>query len=258
MTARNGRRAGRVRLDDPLQLALDFDGAPRDADELLVRLRALGLRGINRLRLTQNRAVMVSFGRGLLRVHRGYLGAPVEVQRAIVRFVCGRTRGERREAQRAILGFPVHTRSRPPIRRQERPRPGDEAILRELRTAHRDYNRRLFRGALEEIPIRVSSRMRSRLGQYTAASPYGEPPEIAIGRRHLEVHGWEEVLHTLLHEMVHQWQAEHGHPIDHGRVFRQKAREVGIAPTARREIVPCRRRGRPHPLEVLRQAARGS
>ena len=36
--------------------------------------------------------------------------------------------------------------------------------------------------------------------------------------------------------MVHQWQDETGLPIDHGRAFRAKAREVGIAPQARREL----------------------
>ncbi|HEU4564444.1 MAG TPA: SprT-like domain-containing protein [Gemmatimonadaceae bacterium] len=252
---------GSSRRVDPLQFSLEFRapaGAPsaRTAEELLERLRMLGLKGIARLRLTQNRAVMVSFGRGLLRVHRGYLGAPMEVHEAIVAFVCGRSRAERREAQRIILGYPVHTRTRPPVRRHERPRTEDELLLRALRQWHGEYNELHFRGALAEIPLRISSRMRSRLGQYTAASPYGEPAEIAIGRHHIRVHGWEEVLHTLLHEMVHQWQAENGHPIDHGRIFRQKAREVGIAPTARREIAAGRRGRHPHPLEVLRQAAR--
>jgi hypothetical protein len=40
------------------------------------------------------------------------------------------------------------------------------------------------------------------------------------------------VEETLLHEMVHQWQAETGQPVDHGRAFRRKAREVGITPRA--------------------------
>ena len=35
-------------------------------------------------------------------------------------------------------------------------------------------------GALSAVPIRVSRRMRSRLGHYTAASPGGAPAEIAI------------------------------------------------------------------------------
>jgi hypothetical protein len=75
--------------------------------------------------------------------------------------------------------------------------------------------------------------MKSRLGHYTAAGR-GEVGEIAISRRHLRRHGWDEALHTLLHEMVHQWQDETGHTIDHGAGFRAKAREVGIAPSARR------------------------
>jgi len=68
---------------------------------------------------------------------------------------------------------------------------------------------------------------------FTAATP-AEPAEIAISWRHLRRHGWTEALHTLLHEMVHQWQDEQGFAIDHGSSFRAKAREVGITPSARR------------------------
>ena len=77
--------------------------------------------------------------------------------------------------------------------------------------------------------------MRSRLGHYTGgATVASEPAEIAISWRHIRRHGWEEALHTLLHEMVHQWQDETGRPIDHGARFRAKAREVGIEAAARR------------------------
>ena len=62
------------------------------------------------------------------------------------------------------------------------------------------------------------------------------PPEIAISRRHIRRHGWDDALQTLVHEMVHQWQAETGLPLDHGRHFRRKAREVGIQPSAKREV----------------------
>jgi hypothetical protein len=40
----------------------------------------------------------------------------------------------------------------------------------------------------------------------------------------------------MLHEMVHQWQAESGLRIDHGRTFRRKAREVGVIPAAKRTV----------------------
>jgi hypothetical protein len=77
--------------------------------------------------------------------------------------------------------------------------------------------------------------MKSRLGHYSAATT-DAPGEIAISYRHLRRHGWDEALHTLLHEMVHQWQDESGHPLDHGPGFRAKAREVGIAAAAKRGV----------------------
>jgi hypothetical protein len=44
-----------------------------------------------------------------------------------------------------------------------------------------------------------------------------------------------------LHEMVHQWQDQNGFPVDHGRVFRRKARAVGIEPVAvAGSLPPCR------------------
>ena len=243
-----GRTEARA-LAGAVQLQLEFVGPegtspPRTAEELYARLRSLGLKGIAAVHLTDNRAVMVSFNSGELRIHRGYLDAPPAVLRAVATFVCGRTRAERRAAQRIILGFSVRDPSRPPSRRPEPVRPEDLPLIRELEGWHRHYNERYFGGALRDISIRISGRMRARLGQYTAASSFGEPAEIAVSRRHIRRHGWAEALHTLLHEMVHQWQAEAGATIDHGPRFRAKAREVGIAPHARREIRPAARAGR--------------
>ena len=210
------------------------------AARLQVSLVRLGLRGIDRVRLTRNRTVMVSFSQGELRVHEGYLDAPAEVLKAIVGFVCGRTRAERSRAREAIL---AHQIARPAaVRRQERTRPEDEPIVAQLRRFHAHYNRVYFGGRLKAVPLRLSGRMRTRLGHYTAATPTGDQAEIVIGREHIRRHGWEEALHTLLHEMVHQWQDEVGHPIDHGATFRKKAREVGITPSARRHVLPKRQR----------------
>ncbi|HEY9448460.1 MAG TPA: SprT-like domain-containing protein [Gemmatimonadaceae bacterium] len=241
---------------DPCQLQLPLDGTPRNGEQLLARLRLLGLKGVACCRLTRNRAVMVSFSGRELRVHRAYLAAPPEVLRAIAVFVSPRTHAERRAAQRLILSFPVHSTVRPPVRRPEKTSSEDALLLRELAKVHHLYNRRYFGADLAEIGIRISGRMRSRLGQYTAASPYGEPAEIAISRAHIRKHGWEEVLHTLLHEMVHQWQAESGFEIDHGSTFRAKAIEVGIAPHARRELRPPKVGRIVSPHELLLRAAR--
>jgi hypothetical protein len=240
---------------DLSQLELGFDATvPRDADELLARLQRLGLRRIARLKLTRNRNVMVSFGGGTLRVHEGYLSAPETVLRAVVAFVEGRTRAERREAQQIIILHPVRTPRA--AARRERTHPEDESIAEQLRAWHGRYNTRHFRGALRLVDIRVSRRMKSRLGHYTAATPGGEPAEIAISRAHLRKHGWQEVLHTLLHEMVHQWQDETSHTIDHGATFRAKAREVGIAPYARRVLATRPGRG-DGSQSIGRRAARG-
>ncbi|HEY8833823.1 MAG TPA: SprT-like domain-containing protein, partial [Gemmatimonadaceae bacterium] len=80
-----------------------------------------------------------------------------------------------------------------------------------------------------------SRRMKSRLGHYSPASE-GCVPEIVLSRRHIRRDGWDEALHTLLHEMVHQWQDEQGLVVDHGASFRAKARAVGITPLACRAV----------------------
>jgi hypothetical protein len=239
---------------DTAQFELSFETTiPRTAEELLTRLRQLGLKRITRAKLTRNRNVMVSFGGGELRAHEGYLDAPETVLRAIVAFVEGRTRAERRAAQRIIVAYPIQS-SRPPSRR-DHTHADDHEIVETLAAWHHRYNARHFSGRLKPIVIRVSRRMKSRLGHYTASASGGEAAEIAISRRHLVKHGWTETLHTLLHEMVHQWQAETDRTIDHGSTFRAKAREVGIAPYARRVLAT--RPGRAPGSQTLgRHAAR--
>jgi hypothetical protein len=226
-----------LRTRDPAQLTFELAAPPRDADELLARLRVLGLTRIARCRLTRNRNVMVSFRGYDLRVHEGYLAAPEEVHRAIVAFVEGRTRAARRAAQRRIVSFRVGMAagSASAPTRRERTRPEDQPLADRLTRWHAKLNADHFGGSLKAIPVRVSRRMRSRLGHYSAADAT-DGGEIAISWRHLRRHGWDEAVHTLLHEMVHQWQDETGHPLDHGRLFRAKAREVGIQPAAKREV----------------------
>jgi hypothetical protein len=211
-------------------------------DLLAHRLRLLGLRDVVRLRTHTNRSVMVTLtARGELRLHQGYASAPDRVLRAIVRFLNPRLpRPVRRLAEREFLGFPVELYAPPPRPRQgrERPRPGDLVLLQRLASAHERLNGEFFGGVLGAIPIRVSGRMRTRLGELSVDVRTGKPTEIAISRRHLVRHPWTEVEHTVLHEMVHQWQAETGLPVDHGREFRRKAREVGIHAQAKRRLAP--------------------
>ena len=225
-------------------MTLGAGGSDRAAGQLVLfeerlpdRLRDLGLRNVETIITHCNQTVMLSLSRRVLRIHGGYAFAPDHVLRAIVRFLNPRLpRVLRRAAEREFLAFPVH--GFVPARRPARPRahPGDLRALHRLRELHRQLNARYFAGSLPEIPIRISSRMKNRLGELLVDPRTGRAEEIAIGRRHLLRHPWTEIEHTLLHEMVHQWQAESGLRVDHGPGFRRKAREVGVLPAARRTI----------------------
>jgi len=206
---------------------------------LFSRLQDLGLRGVESLVLMRTRNTMVSLIGRTLRVNEAYADAPESVLRAIVSFALSRTKTERAAARDEILKFEG---DRPAVpRRVETPRPGDLALIAQLTEAHRQLNAQHFDGALTQVPILLSGRMATRLGHYDPGSRHG-PAEIVMSRKHVVRHGWREAMHTLLHEMVHQWQHETGAPVDHGPGFRKKAREVGITPSARRDVVPLERR----------------
>lgn len=221
------------------QLSLELESRPRNAEELRTILVRLGLDPRYRCRLTSNRTVFVSYSDDELRLHRGYLDAPEKTLRAIVMFVRGKSRAARSAAKRVLLEYDVH-RGQPPASRPrptpERVHPDDLVMVEKLRRAHESLNRERFGGILAAIPVRVSRRMKSRLGHYTHRDRSGAGAEIVISRRHVRRHGWNEAIETLIHEMVHQWQDETGLAVDHGRAFRAKARLVGIAPAARRDV----------------------
>lgn len=213
------------------------------AGELLARrLERLGVHrilGIRGLIVHQNRTVMLSTnGRGVLRLHAGFAQAPDRVLEAIIRFLMPRVvKADRAEAEKEFLAFPVFEHAPPPRRRvSEHPQPGDVALLHRLEEMHRRLNREYFGGLLGPIRFRLSARMRTRLGELAVDRKSRKPTEISLSRRHLRAHGWGEVEHTVLHEMVHQWQAETGLEIDHGPGFRKKAKSVGIVPSAVRDL----------------------
>ncbi|HWA15741.1 MAG TPA: SprT-like domain-containing protein [Gemmatimonadales bacterium] len=204
----------------------------------MVRLKRLGLPPFTSITTHRNAQVMLSFVPGrMLRVHEGYLHAPDEVLEAIVRFVTPHVRRQTRLAARRIfLDFPAEEHA--PSRRAGMPpsRPEDQPHIDRLRQLHEALNHRHFAGALRPVPIRISGRMRQRLGELRMERKTGRPVLIGISRRHIRRDGWVSVQETLLHEMVHQWQAETGRPVDHGPEFRRKAREVGITPRAVKRV----------------------
>ncbi|NIN10338.1 MAG: hypothetical protein GTN62_03330 [Gemmatimonadales bacterium] len=215
--------------------------AAQQADEALLvkRLEALGLDGALGVQVHENRTVLVSVGaNGALRVHRGYAYASDRVLRAVLTFTDPDAMpADQRDAECTIVGFPVEDFVDPVRRRRgERRRRGDRKLLAELQELHRRFNHRHFGGALAAVEFRISSRMRTSLGELTVDPQANRATEIALSRRHIESDSWEEVEQTVLHEMVHQWQVESGGEPDHGPSFRRKAVAVGIAPWARRIV----------------------
>ena len=211
-----------------------------DVEEILARrLSLLGLRDVKGIRTHTNRTVMVSLSaRRVLRLHRGYAAAPDRVLCAIVRFLDPRLpKALRRLVEREFLAFPVEQHAPPSAhRRCDRPQAGDLLLIHRMEQLHQRLNQEHFGGALSMLPLRISGRMRSRLGELSVDLRTGGPIEIAISRRHLLRHTWAEVEHTMLHEMVHQWQAESGLRVDHGPAFRAKAKAVGVLPRAKRGV----------------------
>jgi hypothetical protein len=205
------------------------------------RLDLLGLHPAGGVRVTDNRSVMVSLSpKGVLRIHRGYALAPDRILKAVVRFVSPRTpRALRRAAEHEILSFHPEEHAAGPLRSwrsADRPRPGDAEKAERLARLFAEFNARHFGGALPVLPFRISGRMRTRLGQLCIRHETGEPYEITMSRGHIDRHGWDEASHTLLHEMVHLWQHQHGHAVDHGPAFRRKAKDVGVTGSARRAV----------------------
>ena len=202
--------------------------------DLEARLRAAGLPAGIPIVAHRNRRVLVSFTRsGALRVHAGYSFAPDPVLAAIARWARPRLRrAERLAAGRILAAFPVHVHEPPVVRPRRRPSvpadPGDLVRLERLRALFTELNAQHFGGLLGPVELRLSALMRRRLGEFRPASGPGARPEIAISQRHLRYHGWAAASETLLHEMVHQWQAESGRPLGHGPDFRRKCAAIGI------------------------------
>jgi hypothetical protein len=217
----------------PAEEAAEAEDAASRAERFADRLRGLGLVHIRTVRLTRNRSVLVSVKGFELRVHEAFVDAPPAMHEQIVRFVMARRKWERQAARDAIVGYPLPRTG--PVRAPEGTHPDDAPLVERLAEWHVRFNGERFGAALSTVPIRVSRRMRRRLGHF-APGEEGRPAEIAISARHLRRDGFAAAVETLLHEMVHQWQHESGRPLDHGPEFRRKCREVGALPRAKRAV----------------------
>jgi len=201
------------------------------------RLKRLGMR--YPITVHENRTVLVSFtDRSGLRIHRGYAYASDRTLRAVLAFVGSTRRPSRKRAERDVISFPVEEYVRPRPRRKRRPRlqPGDRKVLADLNDLHQRLNEIHFESQLAPVEFRISNRMRTRLGEISVDPETDHLIEISISRQHLLHDRWDEVRHTVLHEMIHQWQVECGLELDHGPIFRRKAEEIGVLPRSHRTV----------------------
>jgi hypothetical protein len=126
---------------------------------------------------------------------------------------------------------------------------GTPAQLQSLAHWYRQLNRSHFGGALPELlPVRLSDRMRRRLGhvQYAGGTASRAVTEIALNVD-LLLPGNERALRdTMLHELAHAeaW-LRHGQR-GHGRIWQRIAARVGCEPLACSVMrIRRRRRGMP-------------
>lgn len=101
------------------------------------------------------------------------------------------------------------------------------------------FNRRLFAGALPPALITLQRQAGSR-GYYSAKRFEGrgdqnrQTDEIALNPATFEGRTDTEVLSTLVHEMVHEWQEHLGHPSRrcyHNQEWANKMEAVGLMPS---------------------------
>jgi hypothetical protein len=213
-----------------------------DAERLRGELARRGVRLV-RVRLRENRTRLLGFGRerGTLNLHAALAEAPPEVLDAVATFCGSRFRRRRHRAAAVIRDFVAAARPLPPPPRRRARCGGSPAEQLRVRALYDALNRERFDGRLPaEVPLRISRRMRTRLGHFvprSAADGTRDAGEIALNHALLRLGAEAELEETMLHEMAHleAWLL-HGSR-SHDRLWRACARRAGCIP---RRCLPAR------------------
>lgn len=231
----------------------------RTPEQLLEILRGHGAGRLERVRLRANRRTIWSLTGGgrTLNLHRAYSRAPDPVLAAlavICREALRRTEAYRRAA-RTVADWSGVRRDIRELRAEDHQArkagkrrswccatPDQRGYLRAL---FRELNRERFDGRLpDDIPLRLSSRMRRRLGQMRPGPEVDgrrTVGEIALNVDLLLPANDALRLDTMLHEMAHAADyLESGH-LGHGPSWKGWARKVGCRPRACAAGSPVRR-----------------
>lgn len=182
-----------------------------------------------------------------MNVHAAYAAATPELLDAfaIVAIEGGAGSEEAQEASRLIADWSPLREAIEELRKQHVDRNRDRHAAshccatpeqrRYLRALYRYFNETRFGGRLpDDIPVRLSSRMRSALGHMRPAPTDADDrrvAEIALNVDLMLPGNGAERADTLLHEMAHVADYLLSGGEGHGSSWRQWARDVGCRPT---------------------------
>jgi hypothetical protein len=231
------------------------------AQDFLVAMQGRGASRIRRVSFRQNRTVVWSLTQHgtVLNVHAAYSAAPPELLDAFAAVARegGVGSAATRRAASAISEWPYVWQAIAETRALSKPRhvtsccatPEQRAYLRVL---YRYFNLSRFDGALpEDVPVRLSGRMRSSLGHMLPGedtSGTRRVQEIALNVDLMLEENGAERIDTLLHEMAHIADyLESGH-LGHGVSWRQWAVRVGCRPARLYDRPVAGRRRRSDPV----------
>ncbi len=211
-------------------------------DQFLAELKLRGVTRVRRVTFRRNRSTLWSITQGgrVLNLHAAYGPASSELLDAFADLVRagGDATGTARRAAAVIGAWPALAPALREARAARRVRPGSACCatsgqVEYLRVLFRYFNQTRFEGRLpEEIPVRLSDRMRSSLGHMLPGEQDGRRTVVEIALNvdlMLEGNGAERI-DTLLHEMAHA--ADYlltGHR-GHGKSWRDWARRAGCRP----------------------------
>ncbi len=239
--------------------------AARTESQLLEILHRRGAGHLQRVRFKANRSTIWSLTQGgsVLNLHLAYRSAPLGVLShfaTIAREAHGGT-VRYREAAAAVRNWDGLEPELRRIRGEHRTRRRSAGRRRPsgprrccatkeqreyLRLLYRHLNRDRFDGRLpDDLTVRLSNRMKTRIGQMVPGSRNGirRVVEIALNVDLMLEGNGRERIDTLVHEMAHAaaWLFSGG--LDHGPSWRRWARHAGCGETAC-AVRPIRRRAR--------------
>jgi hypothetical protein len=264
-----------------MKLRWNVPSPARSEKQVLNLLLRRGARGLKKVRFRANRSTIWSLTQGytVLNVHVAYRTAPLELMDHFAVIAREARQGTAAyqmaaEAVRRWEGLELELKR---LRREDRPRRTSRSTRRrrqrrvgqtgpccatpeQRQYLHRLYrylnNTRLDRRLPDDIPIRLSNRMKTRYGQMVPGYRYGERyvVELALNVDLMLEGNGRERIDTLLHEMAHAAEWLLDGKVGHGPGWKFWARYVGCSEKACADG-PIRRRrapGHPHATRVPR------